>query len=94
MDQTIENKFYSETKLSKLKVHPRSFSCKLTLSQCIVEHRSYLSVSAEDLIVNLEAFIRDKFQLFEENVVEIFAPEDLHGDQRLVDWFQCMGTAT
>ena len=32
--------------------------------------------------MNLEAFSKDKFQLFETIIVEIFAPEDAHENQR------------
>ena len=42
----------------------------------------FVRPTEEDLIVNLSAFNKDKFQLFESIIVEIFAPEDAHGDQR------------
>ena len=78
-------KFYLESKIIKLRTHPRNFSGKYTgpvlnlyciivlLSVCILD---------EDLIVNFESFAKDKFQLWEGTVIEIFPLDDRLSNER------------
>jgi hypothetical protein len=56
-------KFYNETKITKIKTHPRNFA-------------------DEDLIVNIEYFSKEKFQLWEGTVIEIFPADEKNSDKR------------
>ena len=75
------NKFYSQAKVVKLKIHPRNFSGKEKVGNDAgrvsvaldnyLSRISWIDSIAEDLIVNLDAFAREKFQLFDGTVLEI-----------------------
>ena len=86
----MESKFYRETKVVRLKVHPRSFSCKLAWKVPLRQINSPFPSAVEDLIVNLDWFSKDKFQLFDENVLEIFHPDDGNVEQRFGNVHACI----
>ena len=73
MADSMSSKYYSETKVIKLKTHPRNFCGTPNLLSDVMTCPYPVE---EDLVVNLDSFIKEKFRIFEGIVIEIFPVDE------------------
>ena len=85
-----------ESKKLKLKVHHRNFSGKSSWPQSALRSTTHgeatdiptsLLSAAEDLIVNIEALSKEKFEIREGDLLEIFPTDDHRTTWRYISTF-------